>query len=87
MTTGYGSAVRTADIRPGEDVAIVGVGGVGMSALQGAANAGAAQIFVIDPVEWKRDQALKFGATHVYPDINAALMGIAEVTAGLWPTR
>jgi S-(hydroxymethyl)glutathione dehydrogenase/alcohol dehydrogenase len=53
-----------------------------MSALQGAANAGARYIFAIDPVEWKRDQALKFGATHVYPDINAALMGIAENTAG-----
>src|SRR5208282_5518062 len=59
--------VRTADIRPGQDVAIVGVGGVGMAALQGAANAGARYIFAIDPVEWKRDQALKFGATHVYP--------------------
>ena len=34
-------------------------------------------------MEWKRDQALKFGATHVYPDIDAALMGIAEVTYGL----
>jgi S-(hydroxymethyl)glutathione dehydrogenase/alcohol dehydrogenase len=82
VTTGYGSATRTANIRPGQDVAVVGVGGVGMSALQGAVNAGARHIFVIDPVEWKRDQALKFGATHVYPDINAALMGIAEVTAG-----
>ena len=83
VTTGYGSAVRTADIRPGQDVAIVGVGGVGMAALQGAVAAGARYIFAIDPVEWKRDQALKFGATHVYPDINAALMGIAEVTYGL----
>jgi S-(hydroxymethyl)glutathione dehydrogenase/alcohol dehydrogenase len=83
VTTGYGSAVRTADIRPGEDVAIVGVGGVGMSALQGAVNAGARNIFVIDPVDWKRDQALKFGATHVYPEINAAMGGMMEVTAGL----
>ena len=83
VTTGYGSAVRTADIRPGQDVAIVGVGGVGMAALQGAVAAGARYIFAIEPVEWKRDQALKFGATHVYPDINAALMGIAEVTYGL----
>ncbi|MEB3070966.1 NDMA-dependent alcohol dehydrogenase [[Mycobacterium] vasticus] len=83
VTTGYGSAVRTANIRPGEDVAIVGVGGVGMSALQGAVNAGARNIFVIEPVEWKRDQALKFGATHVYPDINAAMGGMMEVTAGL----
>jgi S-(hydroxymethyl)glutathione dehydrogenase/alcohol dehydrogenase len=83
VTTGYGSATRSADIRPGQDVAIVGVGGVGMSALQGAAIAGGRYIFVIEPVEWKRDQALKFGATHVYPDIGAAMMGIAELTAGL----
>jgi S-(hydroxymethyl)glutathione dehydrogenase/alcohol dehydrogenase len=43
---------------------------------------GARKIFAIDPVEWKRDQALKFGATHVYEDINSALMGIAEATQG-----
>src|ERR1700709_1946232 len=83
VTTGYGSATRTADIRPGQDVAIVGVGGVGMSALQGAVNAGARHIFAIDPVEWKRDQALKFGATHVYPDIDSAMGGVAEATWGL----
>lgn len=83
VTTGYGSAVRTADVRPGDDVAIVGLGGVGMAALQGAVSAGARYVFAVEPVELKRDQALKFGATHVYPDINAALMGIAEVTYGL----
>lgn len=83
VTTGYGSAVRTADVRPGDDVAIVGLGGVGMAALQGAVSAGARYVFAVEPVEWKRDQALKFGATRVYPDINAALMGIAEVTYGL----
>ncbi|CLA06609.1 zinc-containing alcohol dehydrogenase NAD-dependent [Mycobacterium tuberculosis] len=83
VTTGYGSAVRTADVRPGDDVAIVGLGGVGMAALQGAVSAGARYVFAVEPVEWKRDQALKFGATHVYPDINAALMGISEVTYGL----
>jgi S-(hydroxymethyl)glutathione dehydrogenase / alcohol dehydrogenase len=83
VTTGYGSAVRTADIRPGDDVAVIGVGGVGMSALQGAVNAGARNIFVIEPVEWKRDAALKFGATHAYPDIETAFGGVAEVTHGL----
>jgi S-(hydroxymethyl)glutathione dehydrogenase / alcohol dehydrogenase len=83
VTTGYGSAVRTADIRPGDDVAVIGVGGVGMSALQGAVNAGARNVFVIEPVEWKRDAALKFGATHVYPDIETAFGGVAEVTYGL----
>jgi S-(hydroxymethyl)glutathione dehydrogenase / alcohol dehydrogenase len=83
VTTGYGSAVRSGDIRPGDDVAVVGVGGVGMSALQGAVNAGARNIFVIEPVEWKRDAALKFGATHAYPDLESAFAGIAEATAGL----
>jgi len=82
VTTGWGSATHTAQIKPGEDVAVVGVGGVGMAALQGAVNSGARNIFVIEPVEWKRDAALKFGATHVYEDINAALMGIAEATGG-----
>ena len=82
VTTGYGSATHTAQIRPGEDVAIIGVGGVGMSALQGAVNSGARYIFVIEPVEWKRDAALKFGATHVYPDTDSAFAGIAEATQG-----
>ena len=83
VTTAYGSAKRAADVRPGDDVAIVGIGGVGMAALQGALNAGARYVFAIDPVEWKRDQALKFGATHVYDSVEAALMSIAEATAGL----
>ena len=82
VTTGYGSAVRSGDVRPGDDVVIVGVGGVGMGALQGALNAGARNVFAVDPVEWKREQALKFGATHVYPDIFSAMGGVAEVTAG-----
>ncbi|CAN5637103.1 NDMA-dependent alcohol dehydrogenase [soil metagenome] len=83
VTTGYGSAVRAGNIRPGDDVAVIGVGGVGMSAVQGAANAGARNIFVIEPVDWKRDAALKFGATHAYPDLETAFGGIAEVTWGL----
>ncbi|MCB0924156.1 MAG: NDMA-dependent alcohol dehydrogenase [Mycobacterium sp.] len=82
VTTGWGSATHTAQIKPGEDVAVIGVGGVGMAALQGAVVSGARNIFVIEPVEWKRDAALKFGATHAYEDINAALMGIAEATGG-----
>ncbi|MDW5612176.1 MULTISPECIES: NDMA-dependent alcohol dehydrogenase [Mycolicibacterium] len=82
VTTGYGSAVRSANVRPGDDVVIAGIGGVGMGALQGALNAGARTIFAIDPVEWKRDQALKFGATHAYPDIFSAMAGVAEVTQG-----
>jgi S-(hydroxymethyl)glutathione dehydrogenase/alcohol dehydrogenase len=82
VTTGYGSAVRSADVRPGEDVAVIGIGGVGVAALQGSAIAGARRIFAVDPVEWKRDQALKFGARECYPDVAAALTGVAEATGG-----
>ena len=82
VTTGFGSATRAAEVQPGDDVAIVGLGGVGIAALLGAVNCGARQIFAIDPVEWKREQALKFGASHVYADIDTALMAIAELTVG-----
>ncbi|HEY9315502.1 NDMA-dependent alcohol dehydrogenase [Williamsia sp.] len=82
VTTGYGSAVHTAAVRPGDDVAIVGVGGVGTAALQGAVISGARRVFAIDPVEWKRDQAKQFGATHVYADVESALADISEVTDG-----
>jgi S-(hydroxymethyl)glutathione dehydrogenase/alcohol dehydrogenase len=82
VTTGWGSATRAADIRPGEDVVIVGLGGVGMSALQGAVNAGARHVFAVEPAEWKHDLALKFGATKASSDIETALAQIAELTAG-----
>ncbi|MEV3900897.1 NDMA-dependent alcohol dehydrogenase [Mycobacterium sp. NPDC050551] len=83
VTTGYGSAVHTAEVRPGEDVAIVGVGGVGTAALQATVLSGARRIFAVDPVEWKRDQARRFGATHTYPDLVSAAAGIAEATEGV----
>jgi S-(hydroxymethyl)glutathione dehydrogenase/alcohol dehydrogenase len=82
VTTGYGSSVRTAGVRPGDDVTIIGVGGVGTAALQGARIAGARRIFAIDPVAWKRERALEFGATHTYPDVHSAMAGIAEATRG-----
>ncbi|BBZ43432.1 NDMA-dependent alcohol dehydrogenase [Mycobacterium parmense] len=82
VTTGYGSAVRSAAVAPGEDVAIVGIGGVGVAALQGARIAGARRVFAIDPVEWKREQALKFGATEAFADVGGAAAAIAEITWG-----
>lgn len=82
IPTGYGSSTRSADIRPGEDVAIIGVGGVGTAALQGAVIAGARHVFAIDPVEWKREQAMKFGATETFASVEEAAMRIAEATNG-----
>ena len=82
VTTGYGSAVRTAAVAPGDDVAIIGVGGVGNAALQGALIAGARRVFAVDPQQWKREQAITFGATDAFPDIESAMGPIAEATDG-----
>jgi NDMA-dependent alcohol dehydrogenase len=82
VSTGWGSAVHRAQVQPGEDVAIIGVGGVGSAAVQGARLAGARRIFAIDPVEFKREMALVFGATHVATGIEEAFPLIQEVTAG-----
>ena len=83
LPTGFGSATNVAEVQPGETVIIVGVGGIGMSALQGAAISGARHVIAIDPVPFKRDQALKFGATHVYPTMAEAIMPILELTYGI----
>lgn len=69
VTTGLGAAVNTADVAAGSSVAVIGCGGVGISAVQGARLKGAAQIVAVDPVESRREAALRFGATEaVAPD-------------------
>lgn len=83
VPTGFGSATNVAEVKPGETVIIVGVGGIGMSALQGAVISGAKQVIAIDPNEWKREQAIKFGATHVYPTMAEAIVPVIDVTHGL----
>ena len=83
VPTGFGSATNVAQVQPGETVVIVGVGGIGMSALQGAAISGARNVIAIDPNEWKRDQAVKFGATHVYPSMAEAIAPIIDLTYGV----
>ncbi|HZT65069.1 MAG TPA: NDMA-dependent alcohol dehydrogenase [Acidimicrobiales bacterium] len=82
VTTGWGSSVYAADVHPGENVAVIGVGGIGASAIQGARLAGAERIFAIDPVEFKREQAQKYGATHTASSVEEALGLIQEVTWG-----
>lgn len=83
VPTGFGSATNVAQVQAGETVVIVGVGGIGMSALQGAVISGAKQVIAIDPNEWKREQAIKFGATHVYPTMAEAIAPVIDVTHGL----
>ena len=82
VTTGWGSAVYAADVQPGETVVVVGCGGVGMNAVQGAAMAGARHVVAVDPVEFKREQAEIFGATHSAKDIAEATELVNELTWG-----
>jgi Zn-dependent alcohol dehydrogenase len=83
VPTGFGSATNVAKVLPGETVVIVGVGGIGMSALQGAVISGARNVIAIDPNEWKRDQAIKFGATHAYPSMAEAIAPVIDLTDGV----
>ena len=80
--TGWGSAVRVAQVVPGEVVIVMGVGGVGIHAVQGAAMAGAAHVLAVDPVEFKRETALASGATAAYADIEEAADAARALTNG-----
>ncbi|MEU8567569.1 Zn-dependent alcohol dehydrogenase [Streptomyces pathocidini] len=76
VTTGLGAALNTAKVAAGSSVAVIGCGGVGISAIQGARASGAAQITAVDPVAARREAALRFGATEaVAPD------GLADAKA------
>jgi S-(hydroxymethyl)glutathione dehydrogenase/alcohol dehydrogenase len=84
VTTGLGSALKTAAIDPGNSVAIFGAGGVGLSAIQGARIAGASTIVVVDINPAKEALARELGATHF---VNAAETDVVErikqITGGM----
>jgi NDMA-dependent alcohol dehydrogenase len=64
VPTGWGSAVYSGGVRPGDTVVVVGLGGVGVNAVQGAVHAGAMNVIGVDPVAMKREFAESLGATH-----------------------
>lgn len=68
VMTGAGSIFRDSNVSPGETVAVIGCGGIGLAAVNAAKIAGAGKIVAIDPVPEKRALARKMGATH---DFNA----------------
>jgi S-(hydroxymethyl)glutathione dehydrogenase/alcohol dehydrogenase len=80
--TGLGSSIYAADVRPGDNVMVVGVGGVGMNAVQGAALAGAATVTAVDPVAFKREMAAKLGATHTFSTMAAATDFVRSISDG-----
>jgi S-(hydroxymethyl)glutathione dehydrogenase/alcohol dehydrogenase len=82
VVTGWGSSVYAAEVQPGDNVVVVGVGGIGANAIQGARLAGAKRIFAIDPLENKREKAMQFGATHTAASLEEALPLVQETTWG-----
>ena len=80
VTTGFGAVTRAAGVRPGETVAVIGSGGVGLAAINGAVVAGAGRIVAIDRLPNKLELARQFGATDT---IDASAIGdvVAEVMA------
>src|SRR5919109_367073 len=64
VMTGAGAALNAAQVRPGQSVAVIGVGGVGLSIVQACANLSAYPLIVVDLADEKLEFAKKFGATH-----------------------
>lgn len=75
VITGAGSVFNDSRVRPGESVAVIGAGGIGLAAINAAKIAGAGMILAIDPVPEKRALALKMGATHA---LDASEEGLAK---------
>lgn len=82
VTTGWGSATYAAEVRSGETVVVIGVGGVGMNAVQGAHMAGAKHVVALDPVEFKREQSMGFGATHTAASVEECRGVLGGLTEG-----
>ncbi len=83
VTTGIGAVIHTAKVEPGSTVAVIGCGGIGLSAINGAALAGAARIIAVDMVPSKLELARKFGATDVVDASDGEAVGkVIEMTGG-----
>jgi Zn-dependent alcohol dehydrogenase len=84
LQTGVGAVLNTAKMEPGATCAVMGLGGVGMAAIQGARIAGASVILASDPVEERRQLAHSFGATHVVdPSVEDLGALVLELTGGI----
>ncbi len=82
VATGWGSAVNRASVTPGDTVVVVGIGGIGINAVQGAKMAGARHVIAVDPIEFKREKAMEFGATHTFSSMEEALPAVMEMSWG-----
>lgn len=87
VTTGFGTATVSGDVQPGDVVVVIGVGGVGMNAVQGARIAGARVIVAVDPVESKQESAKDFGATHTVGHAYEAVDLVRQLSDGVMADR
>lgn len=82
-TTGVGAVIHTAGVQPGDTIAVIGCGGIGLAAVNGASIAGASRIIAVDRVQSKLELAQKFGATDVINASNMDPVGeVLEMTGG-----
>jgi alcohol dehydrogenase len=81
VLTGVGAVLNTGGVRPGDSVVVFGMGGVGLSAVMGAALANASPVIAVDPVPAKRELALKLGATAAFAPDDAE-EGVRDLTGG-----
>jgi S-(hydroxymethyl)glutathione dehydrogenase/alcohol dehydrogenase len=83
VTTGIGAVIHTAAVEPGSTVAVIGCGGIGLSAINGAALAGASRIIAVDMVASKLELARKFGATDLVDASDGeSVQKVIEMTGG-----
>jgi NDMA-dependent alcohol dehydrogenase len=83
IPTGFGSVSNRSNMRPGDTVVVIGAGGIGTGAIQGARIGGAARIVAVDPVEFKQKSSLTFGATHSVASVAEALDLVRDLTYGV----
>ncbi len=83
VPTGWGSAVNAAQTRPGDVIVVYGIGGIGINAVQGAVHAGASIVVAVDPVEFKREMAIKLGATKAFASAEEAHEWVWQETRGV----
>src|SRR6476659_620022 len=80
--TGWGSAVNAGGVQPGNTTIVMGIGGIGINAVQGASHAGASNIIAVDPVAFKREKAQELGATHAVETMEEATEIAKQFTNG-----
>jgi S-(hydroxymethyl)glutathione dehydrogenase/alcohol dehydrogenase len=84
VLTGTGAVFRTAAIEPGSTVAVIGAGGIGLAAIQGARIAGAGAVIAVDVTEEKLATARAFGATHTVnaSEVDDVVSAVRDLTGG-----